>query len=232
MKKLLLILVLTALLTSGCSSLAPLLQLPVTPTAPPPADTLTPAPTVTKIPTQDLFATATFTPTSLIPTLEGATAEPTLDPSKPTDVPTPFPTFEPPSNTTGVFTPRAYGFQAVLISNNLLYWNAGPCMPRSVKFAAFVTDLLNTKQVLLFMRLREKKNTLNITDWGGGAIMSKADNGSFTYTVTPKNISKYYRFKDAWVEYQVVALNEEKLVIGRTQVYDRNVSLTRCVPIP
>jgi hypothetical protein len=231
MKKILPILLITALLSSGCSSLAPLLQLAATPTFAPPTDTFTPAPTVTKVPTQDLFATATYTPTSLIPTLEDV-QEPTLDPSRPTDVPTPFPTFAPPSNTTGVFTPRAYGFQAVLISNNVLYWNAGPCMPRSVKFAAFVTDLLNTKMVLLFMRLREKKNTLNLTDWGGGAIMSKADNGSFTYEVHPKNISKFYLFKDAWVEYQVVALNEDKLVIGRTQVYDRTISLTRCVPIP
>jgi len=231
MKKILPILLITALLSSGCSSLAPLLQLATTPTSAPPTETFTPGPTVTKIPTQDLFATATYTPTSLIPTLEDV-QEPTLDPSRPTDVPTPFPTFAPPSDTTGVFTPKTQGFMAVLISNNILYWNAGPCMPRSVKFAAFVTDLLNTKRVLLFMRLREKKNTLNITDWGGGAIMKKADNGSFTYEVTPKNISKYYLFKDAWMEYQLVALNEDNLVVGRTQVYDRNVSLTRCVPIP
>ena len=104
-------------------------------------------------------------------------------------------------------------------------------MPRSVKFAAFVSDLVNTERVLLLMRLREKKNTLNITDWGGGAIMSKADNGSFTYTITPKNISKYYLYKDAWLEYQLVALNADNLVVGRTQVYDRNVSLVRCMPI-
>ena len=232
MKKIILVLLITALLSSGCSSLAPLLQLATTPTSAPPTETFTPAPTVTRVPTQDLFATVTSTPTSLIPTLEEDAQEPTLDPSLPTDIPTPFPTFAPPSDTTGVFTPKTHGFQAVLISNNLLYWNAGPCMPRSVKFAAFVTDLLNTKRVLLFMRLREKKNTLNITDWGGGAIMTRADNGSFTYEVTPKNISKYYLFKDAWVEYQLVALNEDNLVVGRTQVYDRNVSLTRCVPIP
>lgn len=231
MKKILPVFLITALLMSGCSSLAPLLQLGATPTLPPPADTSTPAPTVTQVPTQDLFATSTSTPTSLIPTFDGVD-EPTLDPSKPTDVPTPFPTFAPPSNTTGVFTPKSEGFLAVLISNNVLYWNAGPCMPRSVKFAAFVTDLVNTNRVLLFMRLREKKNTLNLTDWGGGAIMKKADNGSFTYEVTPKNISKYYLFKDAWVEYQLVALNEDNLVVGRTQVYDRSVSLTRCVPIP
>lgn len=234
MKKFLLILLMTALMSSGCSSLAPLFQLNSTPTPAPPTETFTPAPTVTKLPTQDLFATATSTPTSLLPTFEDTEDVPTLDPSQPTDIPTPFPTFAPPSNTTttGIFTPKSEGFLAVLISNNVLYWNAGPCMPRSVKFAAFVTDLVNTDRVLLFMRLREKKNTLNLTDWGGGAIMRKADNGSFTYEVTPKNISKYYLFKDAWVEYQLVAITDDNLVVGRTQVYDRNISLTRCTPIP
>ena len=229
MKKILPVLLITALL-SGCSSLAPLLQLATTPTLPPPTETFTPVPTVTQIPTQDFFATATFTPTSLLPTFDGV-EEPTEDPSSPTESPTPFPTFAPPSNTGNYFTPKNEGFLAVLISNNVLYWNEGPCMPRSVKVAAFVADLINTDRVLLFMRLREKKNTLNLTDWGGGAIMLKADNGSFTYTLTPKNISKYYRFKDAWMEYQLVALNEDNLVVGRTQVYDRNISLVRCMPV-
>ena len=119
MKKILPVFLITALLMSGCSSLAPLLQLATTSTLPPPADTSTPAPTVTQVPTQDLFATSTSTPTSLIPTFDGVD-EPTLDPSKPTDVPTPFPTFAPPSNTTGVFTPKSEGFLAVLISNNVL----------------------------------------------------------------------------------------------------------------
>jgi len=230
MKKTIHIILITALL-SGCSSLAPLLQIAPTPTPAPPTETFTPAPTVTHFPTQDLFATATFTVTSLFPTSD-AVEEPTLDPSKPTEPPTPLPTFAPPQNTGNVFTPKNEGFLAILISNNVLYWNEGPCMPREVKFAAFVTDLLNTDMVLLFMRLREKKNTLNLTDWGSGAIMSKANNGSFTYTVTPKNISKYYKFKDAWVEFQLVAFNADRLVIGRTQVYERNVSLVRCMPIP
>ncbi len=229
MKKIIPIILVTALL-SGCSSLAPFLQIAFTPTPAPPTETFTPAPTVTKLPTQDLFATSTYTPTSLIPTFDGV-EDPTEDPSKPTALPTLFPTFAPPSNTGNYFTPKTQGFLAVLISNNVFYWNEGPCMPREVKFSAFVTDLANTKMVLLFMRLREKKNTLNLTDWGGGAIMTKADNGSFNYTITPKNVSKYYRFTNAWLEYQLVALNEDKLVVGRTQVYDRNISLVRCMPV-
>ncbi|NWG07366.1 MAG: hypothetical protein HXY35_11855 [Chloroflexi bacterium] len=236
MKKFMPVLLITALL-SGCSSLGPLLQFASTPTPPPPTETFTPAPTVTQFPTQDLFATSTFTPTSIVPTSDdptGEVAEPTVDPSLPTETPEPLPTFAPPSNINSgtYFTPTNKGFLAVLISNNSLYWNEGPCMPRSVKFSAFVEDLVNTDKVLLFMRLREKKNTLNLTDWGGGAIMLKADNGSFNYTVTPRNISKYYSFKDAWLEYQLVALTEDNLVIGRTQIYDRNISLIRCMPVP
>jgi len=226
MKKLIPVILITALL-SGCSSLSPLLQMAFTPTSPPPTETFTPAPTVTLIPTQDLFATSTNTPTSLAPTDTGVGETEVVA----TDTPEPLATFAPPSNV-GYFTPKNEGFLAVLISNNLLYWNEGPCMPRSVKVSAFVEDLINTDMVLLFMRLREKKNTLNITDWGGGGIMLKADNGSFNYQVTPKNISKYYYFKEAWLEYQLVAINEDNLVVGRTQIYDRNISLVRCMPVP
>jgi len=227
MKKLIPVILITALL-SGCSSLGPLLQIEFTPTPQPPAETFTPAPTVTQLPTQDLFATSTSTPTSMAPTHTSLEETEAVI----TDTPEPLETFAPPSNAGTYFTPKSKGFLAVLISNNLLYWNEGPCMPRSVKISAFVEDLINTDMVVMFMRLREKRNTLNITDWGGGAIMLKADNGSFNYTVTPKNISKYYYFKDAWLEYQLVSINENNEVIGRTQIYDRNISLVRCMPIP
>jgi hypothetical protein len=229
MKKILPIILILFLFGSGCSSLAPFLEFVYTPTVTlAPTETFTPAPTVTKLPTQDLFATATYTPTSL-----GHTEPPTVDPSQPTGVPTPFPTFErPPDSPDGYYTPKDGGFVSVLISGNVFYWNAGPCWPREIKFTAIVTDPLTTDKVLLFMRLREKKNTLNFTDWGGGAIMTKEENGSFTYNLTPKNVSKYYLFKNAWLEYQLVAINEEKLVIGRTVVNDRTISLVRCQPVP
>jgi hypothetical protein len=84
---------------------------------------------------------------------------------------------------------------------------------------------------VLFMRLREKKNTLNITEWGAGALMVKADNGSFNYDIRTFNIRRYYYFKDAWLEYQLVALTKDRQINGRTQIYDRNISLVRCQPI-
>lgn len=105
-------------------------------------------------------------------------------------------------------------------------------MPRNVKVSAFVEDLINTQDVVLFMRLREKKNTLNISEWSAGAIMLRADNGSFNYNVHTWNLRRYYYYKDAWLEYQLVAVNQNREVIGRTQIYDRNISLVRCMPVP
>jgi hypothetical protein len=62
--------------------------------------------------------------------------------------------------------------------------------------------------------------------------MIKGDNGSFNYDVGTDNIRRYYYYRDAWLEYQLVAVTEDLQIIGRTQIYDRNISLTRCQPIP
>ncbi len=101
-------------------------------------------------------------------------------------------------------------------------------MPREIKMSAFVEDINNTHKVLLFMRLRSKQNTLDFTDWGGGAIMVKADNGSFNYTIHTWNLKHYYYYPDAWIEYQLVAFNEDMEEIGRSQVFDQNISLAHC----
>ena len=221
---------------AGCSGGLPAIRLPqfnATATMPPPAETPTPFVSATPIPTQNLFATSTPTPLTFTPTPTSLGAElftPTMTlteapidfitPGLPTDV-----------SSSDYFTPKSTGFLSVLISNNVLYWNEGPCSPRDIKISAFVEDLLNTDKVVLFMRLREKKNTLNVTEWGAGAIMIKADNGSFNYDIRTFNLRRYYYYVDAWLEYQLVALTKDRQVIGRTPIYDRNLSLVRCRPV-
>ena len=112
-----------------------------------------------------------------------------------------------------------------------MYWNAGPCEPREIKFSAIVENPLNTHRVFLFTRLREKKNTLNETRWNAGAVMVKADNGSFNYTIHTWNLRRYYYFREAWIEYQLVALTEDQEEIGRTPIYNKNVTLAMCRPV-
>lgn len=146
---------------------------------------------------------------------------------------TPLPTFAVPvgAEKADYFTPEGVGFLSILTSSTVIYWNEGPCNPRNILISAFVTDLINTDRVLLFMRLREKKNTLNVTEWGSPGIMIKADNGSFNYNIRTFNLRRYYFFVDAWLEYQLVAYNEDREEIGRTPIYDRNITLARCLPV-
>ena len=225
-------LLLFSIFLSGCTALPNinLGQLIATPTLPPPSVSPTPFESATPLPTQNLFATSTSTPLTFTPTVTALGAELFT----PTNTETPVPTAGLPLDafSGNYFTPKNEGFLAVLISNNLMYWNEGPCSPRSVKISAFVADAINTHRVLLFTRLREKRNTLNVTEWNSGAIMTKAENGSFNYDVHTFNLRRYFYFREAWLEYQLVALTEDLEVIGRTGIYDRSISLVRCLPVP
>lgn len=229
MKKIVYIIVVSTVL-SGCASLSDLTGLLSTPTPVPAADTPAPLETVTPIPTQNLFATSTPTPLTFTPTVTALGAELFTPTMTATDFPTPG---LPPNALNGnYFTPVNTGFLTILLSNNVMYWNEGPCSPRNIKITAFVEDIINTDRVLLFTRLREKKNTLNVTDWNSGAIMLKADNGSYNYKIETWNLRRYYYYKDAWLEYQLVSQNKDRDIIGRTVIYEKNLSLVRCIPIP
>lgn len=217
---------------SGCASLSDLAKIIATPTPIPPQTAPTATASITPVSTQNLFATSTATPLTFTPTVTQIGAELFTPTGTATDEPLPTQGLPPGLLSGDYFTPVDTGFLAVLISNNLMYWNEGPCMPREIKFSAFVADTVNTDKVLLFTRLREKKNTLNITDWNSGAIMLKAENGSFNYKVHTWNLKRYYYFKEAWIEYQLVAFTKNMQVIGRTQIYDRSASLVRCMPVP
>jgi hypothetical protein len=223
---------LIAIFLAGCSAipnLPPLLA--SSPTPVPPSDTPTPSISETPIPTQNLFATATPTPLTFTPTVTALGAELFTPTSTETRIPTDFPTPPLDAESSGYFTPQNTGFQAILTSGSTMYWNSGPCTPRNIKFSAFVEDQINTDQVLLFTRLREKSDTLLVTKWNAGALMVKEENGSFNYDIHTFNLRQYYYFINAWLEYQLVALNKDNEVIGRTPIYDRNVSLVMCRPV-
>lgn len=208
---------------SGCSGLSPLLDRIVSPT-PIPLDTLTPQPTVTLVPTRDLFATLTATPVTFTPTVTPLVPEP-----RDTDTPTPQPTFVPPSTSEGaaILTPRNLGFITILASHYVIYYNTGPCSPRTLTVTAFVQDIIRTDSVLIFMRPREKSDTMLLGDWSSGEMLQN-ENGSYYYDISAVNIRKYYWFKEAWIEYQLVSYDEDRKELARSQIFDRNISLVMC----
>lgn len=233
-------LVLLATFLGGCASLSEINipQLLATPTSPPVVDSPTPTASNTPAPTQNFFATSTSTPLTFTPTVTSIGAEfftptntATLFPTQPAvtlSLPT---TGLPPLEPGNYFTPQSTGFLSILLSSNTMYWNEGPCSPRNIKFSAFVADTVNTDKVLLFTRLREKRNTLNVTKWNAGALMVQEENGSFNYNIRTWNLRRYYYFREAWLEYQLVALDENLQETGRTPIYDRNITLARCQPV-
>lgn len=230
MKKIIPFILLGLILSSCSGGLPDLAGLIASATPPPPADTPTPQPTVTLIPTLDLFAISTATPVTFTPTPGAFTpAETPLIPDLPTLIP--LPTFSEEfindlSSTT--FFVQTVGFQSILYSDPILYWNEGPCQTRSIKITAFVDDPARTDRVFLFLRLRDKKNTLNVGEWSAGAQMIKVEDGSFNYKVETDNLRRYYYYREAWIEYQLVSVNENLEVIGRTQLFDHNISLVMC----
>lgn len=232
MKKTLPFLVLIAIL-AGCSGFQfpDLTQLLATSTPVPPHATDTLPPTVTLIPTRDLFALPTNTPVTFTPTA----GTPAPDSSSPLEFSTPtlipLPTFSEEfindmSRTT--FFDQTVGFRGIIFSAPTLYWGEGACVTRSIKITAFVDDPARTDRVFLFLRLRDKSNTLKVGEWSAGAEMIKLEDGSFNYNVETHNLRRYSGYKNAWIEYQMVSVNENLEILGRTQLYDRVLSLVKC----
>lgn len=227
MKKTLPFLLLIAIL-AGCSGFQfpDITQLLATSVPETPADTATPQPTVTRIPTRDFFAVSTNTPVTFTPTESSLVLD-----ALPTQTLVPLPTFSEEfindmSKTT--FFIQNVGFRGILYSGSTMYWGEGACVTRSIKMTVFVEDPERTDRVYLFLRLRDKQNTLNVGEWSAGAEMIKLEDGSFNYNIETRNLRRYFYYKNAWIEYQFVSVNENNEIIGRTQLYDRNVSLVKC----
>jgi len=227
MKKLIPFILLGLILSSCAGGFSNLTSLITSPTPPLPTDTATPQPTVTLVPTQDFFVVPTSTPVTLTPTSTSLIPTELL----PTITPIPLPTFSQEfindlSGTT--FFAQTVGFKRILLSDTILYWDQGPCTTRRIKVTVFVDDPALTDRVFMFTRLRDKKNSLNTGGWSAGAEMIKVQDGSFNYNLEPKNIRRYYYYKDAWIEYEFVSVNDKLEVIGRTKLYDKNLSLVEC----
>ena len=221
MKRFVHIAVLISLL-SGCSSLPisiPFLQSP-TPTG-------SPVPTATPFAlpasnTPDLFVINTSSPTS--------TGENNVALS--TDTPIPFtPTFratitlEPISP--NLFTPSPNIFLSVQKSTSQLVWGSTCEGARSIRFTVQIMPVRRLRFVTLWYRLQDKYSGRN-TGWGGGAILSDNDQGTYFYDLELNQITGYRFYEDAWFQYQLVASTVTRRVLGRSVVSQNEISLTHC----
>jgi hypothetical protein len=228
MKKIVFILILISLL-SGCSGLPvsiPFLQTQ-TPTSPP-QSTATPFsldPTFTP----DLFVLNTQPPTTTV--LPGTAAfSVNVTPTS-----TPFVIFTPTTRATitleplspNLFTPAPSLFMSVHRSADLIVWGSSCEGARSIRFTAQVQPARGLRYVTLWYRLQDKYSSRH-TNWGGGAIMSSNDQGTYFYDLDLSQIARYRFYQDAWLQYQLVASTATERVLGRTAVSRSDVSLRHC----
>jgi hypothetical protein len=233
MKKILCSLALLFALTA--CTMNDMIALLVTPTIPPPPpaveQTLDPSAftTPTQPPTSTQIPTFTFTPTLIGAggSLDG-TADGTANGTQalPTLVLVPTAT---PGPQIILFSEPGALILSISVSSDTLFW--GYCdAPKYVDFKVGLANNLRVAYVLLFMRLVDKGLNQS-TGWGVGAIMKKTRDGYYTYRITREHLLHYEEFKEAWIEYQVVASTGGLKILDSSPVYEQSLSLQKCLTI-
>jgi hypothetical protein len=218
MKKVPAFLLFTFLLSACSLSVEELLVRP-TLTLPP---TRIPTNTPTDIPTSTpTVPTLTYTPT---PTLLGfKSATPTPEESFTPTAMTPFNMITPDTMTPSVVME---GFVSVFTSTTEFYKKG--CEPGVVKITGQVAKPLDVNFVVLFVRFKSKV-TGNTSEWTSIGMQSLGA-GTYFHDLLPNDMKGDDLFKNAWVEYQLVATNLDAREKGRTAIFSGSLTLLECTP--
>lgn len=212
------VLPLALIVLSGCSYGDVLSALQPTETLAPSVPTVattTPAPTATITPTQP---TPSFTPT---PTLISLATPVPLQAT-----PQPFSTAAwTPTHALPVSTPTPGVFIDVTVSVRQIFW--GACAPSSTVVTARVDPSLHIESVQMALRLENPK-TGDTTPWGGYALMQDRGGGEFRYRLTAESFSKYHDYLSAWGQFQLIAINRNEVVAGRSMPYLQSLVVAPC----
>ena len=224
MKKIIYSLVMMFSLTA--CSLNDVVSLLITPTVPPaPVETSTPTVYSTPTRTPTITPVPSFTSTPTLAGVGNSFEGESTDSALPTLILIPTST---PGPKTSLFSEPGALIQSISVSSDILFW--GYCnAPKYVDFDVRLTNNLHVTYVLLFLRLVDKSGNQS-TAWGGGAIMKEVTGNYYTYRITPDKLSHYEEFKDAWVEYQVIAATGSLKHLGSSPVYQDTLSLQWCQP--
>jgi hypothetical protein len=223
MRKIDLMIFILALLVVACSTstLFPTAPTPLPPATaiPLPTETLpvASAPMPSTTPTEEPSPTFTVTPMSM----DTATVAPTNTTVSLTAV-------QPTSTSTSQIQPTPQGpvFESVMTSGTQIYWGRS-CTANSVTFTAQVASGFDVASVQLFIRLQSQIRILP-APWNIPITMHNDGLGTFTYDLAARGITHFDEFQLAWVQYQLVAVNSQKQTVGRTQVYENNLTITQC----
>jgi hypothetical protein len=169
---------------------------------------VTPSPTIVKIPTVDYNASPT--PPMFI------YLSPTSPPGMPTYTPMPTP------------TPASVGpgFEWLRTSGTMFYW--GICKPNTIKVTVQVTDPEIVNSVTLFVKTRRLKAQI-FTPWNKGIGMVHIGDGTWEANLYANSIDGHIAYRSGWLWYQVVAVGEDNIEVGRTRIYQDAIKFEPCM---
>ena len=117
------------------------------------------------------------------------------------------------------------GFESVeLTQGNIFY---GICKQNFTRMTVKVEQPEDVRKVYVFFRLESGKKPGDTTPWTGSVTYDDGG-GYYLYTLRANNIPERRNFIKAWVHYQFVAEDPNGEIVGRTQVYTRNLILEPC----
>ena len=173
-----------------------------------PTETLR-APTTLPDATATIPATRNAQPPVFSPTPTFAPSEtPTLL-SAATPTATPFALFDDPKLSAQVISPS--------------------CEPQMVRFDVVVNQP-TAYSVVLFFRLRYKSSG-DRTNWNAGVVMLP-NAGRFIYDLKASGLTDFNQFKEpvAWVQFQLVATDANRTILGRSEVFLDRLTLSALCP--
>jgi len=224
MKKIFIVFCCAALLSSCSISMDQIMALVITPTSQPRSLATGTSPfELVPTSTAEVIQTATYT---LTPTLVGYKSPTPTELILPTEAVTETPTPLYVSNLTNPLVDLG-NFVSVSLSGETFY-RSGSCEPLSVKFTAQAGDAQNTAFVVLSVRFKSKQT--GATGKWAGITMQNSGMGTFTHELIPGDIKGLDLFKDAWVEYQLVATDSKTKEVGRTGIFKESLTLLDCLP--
>jgi hypothetical protein len=167
---------------------------------------------------------------SLILVLTACTAPPTASPAPPvteTLALVELPTLIIAPGPTEIATQSIDGdlFSKVSRSTAVLHLQ---CDPLEIIFDVTIKDP-SVKGVVFFFRMKDKATGL-VNVWSNGENMRTAGNGMFEFIFRASAIPGDARYKDAWVQYQFVGVDQDRQSIGHSQIFSEDITFAPKCP--
>jgi hypothetical protein len=171
---------------------------------------------------------APILPVDLAPQQTLVVSEASMVPLKPDEVPPPVDT---PTNLIESMPTPTADAAVISIFSNLSHSTDTlhlECDPLEIIFDVTISDP-NVDSVNFFFRMKDRATGL-VNDWSNGEKMKTPGNGNFEFILRAAAIPNEARYKEAWLQYQFVALNKLGQNISHSRIFADQIIFTPACP--